>query len=61
LTEYNFLNIPNEEIYISLFEIISGEFFQIDNYSIRETNEHFCLVGYKFEFSFNLEYYNDIC
>jgi hypothetical protein len=50
LSEYGFNNIQNTEIFFSVFEILYGQSFQLNVYSIKEILECCCIVGCTYKF-----------
>jgi hypothetical protein len=60
LSEFHFNNIQNEEILISLFNILDGKLLQGDIYQDRSVTETFYLIDCNFEYHFDFENYKDI-
>jgi hypothetical protein len=60
IKEYHLKDIQNEKLFISFFNILSGDSFEKVNYSNREVIEYFSIVGWSFEIAFNFENYHEI-
>jgi hypothetical protein len=60
IKDYHFKDVQNQQIFISFFNILFGESFLADSYTIREVIECFSITGSSFKIPYDIQDYDDV-